>query len=399
MANSLLLGATFWWVYACSAFVLDAFSLPPPDLLLTAAAILLSRGFRRAAAGPRRCVGLAVAGFGAVILALALMLGTSALRLLPVTPVAAAGLTLPVVVIERAHRSFDLGAGAMLALTLLSWATDLRMTETAAATTGFLLLGVSGLVGAQRAQAVIPAGYRRGLGAPLILAGAIVIAAGITILAPAGGAVAARAASGFTALAEPALPFLMRLLRFLLVGRAAGTSGSVASGGGGEPGGAGVPTGFDEALARIATPILAAAAVISALALAVIIIRFVVRRLRRMLAAAAAESGGEGMIELRALVRLLAVFLGFGQPGARALVLLRFQAHVAGVRVSAGLTPREIGGRILDVRPAAAAEVSTVLDGQAEERYGERPLSPARARELRRSSLRLWRLAFTGRAR
>ena len=399
MANALLLGATFWWVYACSAFVLDAFSLAPPDLLLTAAAILFSRGFRRAAEGPRRRLGMAAAGFGALILALAPLLGMSALRLLPVAPVAAAGLALPVDVTGRAHGPFDLGAGAMLALTLLSWAADLRMAETAAATAGFLVLGIAGLVGAQRTQAVVPAGYRRGLGVPLVLIGAVAVAAGVTILAPAGGAVVARAASGFAAFAEPALPFLKRLLGFLLVGRAAVTSGGVATGGGGEAAAAGAPSGFDEALARIATPIFVAAAAISALALAVVIVRFIVRRLRRMLAAAAAESGGEWSSGVRELLRLVAILLGFGPPGARALVLLRLQAHVAGAQVSHALTPREMGDRILAGRPAAAADVSTILDGHAEERYGERPLSPARAQELRRSSRRLWRLAATGRSR
>lgn len=392
MANALLLGATFWWVYACSAFVLDAFSLLPPDLLLTAAAILFSRGFRRAAEGPRRRLGMAAAGFGAVILALAPLLGTSALRLLPVVPVASAGLALPVDVTGRAHGPFDLGAGAMLALALLSWATNLRMTETAAAMAGFLVLGVAGLVGAQRTQAVIPAGYRRGLGVPLVLTGAVAVAATVTILAPAGGAVAARAASGFAALAEPALPFLKRLLGFLLVGRAVATSGSVTSGGGGEAAASGAPSGFEEALARIATPIFIAAAAVSALALAVVIVRFIVRRLRRMLAAAAAESRSEWSSGVRELLRFVAVLLGFGPPGARALVLLRLQAHVAGVHVSHGLTPRELGTRLLAGRPAAAAEVSTVLDGHAEERYGERPLSPTRVQELRRSSRRLWRL-------
>jgi hypothetical protein len=399
MANALLLAATFWWVYACSAFVLDAFSLLPPDLLLTAAAILFSRGFRRAAEGPGRRLGMAAAGLGAVILALAPLLGSSALRLLPVAPVAAAGLALPVRVTGRAHGPFDLGAGAMLALTLLSWATDLRMAETAAATAGFLVLGVAGLVGAQRVHAVVPAGYRRGLGVPVVLAGAIAVAAGVTVLAPAGGAVAARAASGFADLAEPALPFLKRLLGFLLVGRGAVTSGSVATGGGGEAAAAGAPTGFDEALARIATPIFLAAAAISALAVAVLVVRFIVLRLRRMLAAAAAESGGERLSGVRKLLRLVAVFLGFGPPGSRALLLLRLQAHVAGAEVSHALTPREIGARILAGRPAAAADVSTVLDSHAEERYGERPLSPARAQELRRSSRRLWRLAVVGRSR
>lgn len=399
MANALLLGATFWWVYACSAFVLDAFSLLPPDLLLATAAILFSRGFRRAAEGPRRRLGMAAAGIGAVILALAPLLGTSALHLLPVVPVAAAGLALPVDVTGRAHGPFDLGAGAMLALTLLSWATDLRMDETAAATAGFLVLGVAGLVGAQRTQAVIPAGYRRGLGVPLVLIGAVAVAAGVTVLAPAGGAVVARAASDFAALAEPAVPFLKRLLGFLLVGRAAVASGGVATGGGGEATAAGAPSGFDEALARIAAPIFVAAAAISALAVAVVIVRFMVRRLRRMLAAAAAEFGSEWSSGVRELLRLVAVLLGFGPPGARALVLLRLQAHVAGAQVSHALTPREIGARLLAGRPAAAAEVSTVVDGHAEERYGERPLSPARANELRRSSRRLWRLAATGRSR